>query len=107
MVPLPRAADVMSGLSRRHTPEQVGALIDRTVLLVRHYTRGQGFSPQGSDIEPELARLVVDTVRRAVLNPEQPLACAGPLLDGTPGSFADWTLAEQGLLEVYRTRSRV
>lgn len=102
---LPAAHDVLPLLGGLSIPsEEVDTLLNRAAALMRTYTHGVGFTPEGVALEPDLASIIVASVARALLNPESALSSA-PSFSGCPGTFEEWTTAELRILRSYASRA--
>src|SRR4051812_33511999 len=101
-LPDPRA--VISSLPSSWSGSHAGVakLLDRAAAAARHHTGGSGFNADGSAVEADLADLLVQSVRRALVNPELSLVGEGEAFGLRPGSFADWSYEEYAVLERYR-----
>ncbi|MGO4363432.1 hypothetical protein [Terrabacter sp. RAF57] len=106
MQPLPDPTAVLSSLPSTWDGDHAGVarLLDRSATAARNHTRGSGFTADGALVEADIADVLVQSVRRALVNPELSLVGAGEAFDLRPGSFADWSYTEYAVLERYRTR---
>lgn len=73
--------------------------VRRAALLVRTYTHGRGFDEPGKEVDSELALVIVSSAARALINPAVSLRMSEELLSAMPGSFADWSEGEAGVLD--------
>ena len=88
--------------------ERVAELVEQHLPIVtaqvRSYTRGRGFTENGS-ADANLRAVIVSATARSVSNPTG----SGTLRHGnvthTPGIYAGWTLPELAILHSYRRRS--
>ena len=104
MRPLPTVDEVLARLGTTSALlSHVAGMVEECLRGVRAYTRGSGFDSGGQGLADDLARLVVDSVVRALSNPELPLASSQPAFHATPGAFGEWTHDELRTLERYRT----
>jgi hypothetical protein len=105
MQPLPPPSVVLGLLNREPASDDttVALLLRRAAEAARHHTRGAGFTADGSGVEAEIAEVLVESVRRALMNPELSLVGDGDAFCLRPGSFADWSYTEYAVLERYRT----
>lgn len=82
----------------------VARLLERAATAARHHTGGSGFAPDGTAVDGPIADLLVNSVRRALSNPECSLVGDEGAFSLRPGSFADWSYDEYAVLERYRTQ---
>lgn len=74
------------------------------MAFARAYTRGRGFSADGTTVEDDLAAVVISATARLTTNPAQlEREHAGEYI--AVGSFAGWTLPELAVLHRYRRRT--
>ena len=104
MRPLPEALVFPPEMGDRYPgdPGVAAELLPRAARAARHHTKGAGFSSDGRSVDPEIADVIVSSVRRALLNPELSLVGDEAAFTLRPGSFADWSFAEYAVLEQYR-----
>ncbi|MDN5550872.1 MAG: hypothetical protein L0G54_09175 [Brevibacterium sp.] len=73
--------------------------------LARDYTRGVGFSQDGTEAEPVIVSVVKLATARIASNPTQVKRYQIGEYQETPSTFDGFTLAEQTALNTYRRRS--
>ena len=100
MQPIPPPSAVLRLLDRESACQgtTVALLLRRAAVAARHHTRGARFTTDGSGVEAEIAEVLVESVRRALMNPELSLVGDGDAFCLRPGSFAEYAI-----LERYRT----
>ena len=111
MQPLPgpdpvRALIGSSFLDARPDAAGIGELIGCAARAARAVTGGAGFDRAGTEVDPEIAEILVRSVARSLLNPELSLAESEPPFTGRPGSFPSWSDADFVVLQGYRDRLR-
>ena len=94
-------------------PDDVGEVLEGNATLVvplittmaKAYTRSNGFT--GNVPNEEIAAVITTAAARFVSNPAQVSRSqtAGPFANDTRGFFNGWSLAEQFVLNRYRTRA--
>lgn len=106
MQPLPDPSTIVSNLPTVLAADHVGVsrLLQRAAEAARHHTGGSGFAPDGTAVEGPIADLLVNSVRRALSNPECSLVGDEGAFSLRPGSFTDWSYDEYAVLEGYRTQ---
>ncbi|TSE00661.1 hypothetical protein FOS14_06420 [Skermania sp. ID1734] len=72
-------------------------------VMVKAYTRGNGFDTRGEPND-ELAAVITTATARLVANPEQLDQTIGSV--GVRGAFQGWNLAETFVLNRYRKRAQ-
>lgn len=104
MDPLPDSSAVRAALDpgAYSDPSRVERLLTRATTAAHRHTGGAGFTADGTWVEPEIAAVIVNSVCRALANPELSLVGDEDAFDLRPGSFADWSYAENAVLERYR-----
>jgi hypothetical protein len=104
LCPLPGPGDVPPpAAALTQSEELIRVRISEAAGLARRLTLGGGFSPDGRRVHPQLAKVIIASVTRSLLNPSLPLTLVGPPLSPRPGSFATWTLHELSLMERLRS----
>lgn len=104
MRPLPTVQEVLARLGTTSAPpSDIEGMVEECLRGVRAYTRGSGFDSGGQGLADDLGTLVVDSVVRALSNPELPLVMSQAAFHATPGAFGEWAHDELRTLERFRT----
>lgn len=107
---MPTAADVLAFLGRPGDTTLTGVAenaIPVITVMVKAYTRGNGFDAYGEPDE-DLESVIVTASARMASNPSG-LATdetAGPFSRSIRGAFNGWTLGELAVLNRYRVRAQ-
>lgn len=108
---MPNAADVLAFLGRPGDTALSGVVenaIPIVTVMVKAYTRGNGFDIYGDTDDPDLEAVIVSAAARMASNPTG-LAydeTAGPFSRSIRGAFNGWTLGELAVLNRYRVRAQ-
>jgi hypothetical protein len=80
-------------------------VVPMITTMAKAYTRSHGFF--GNEPNTEIAAVITAAAARFISNPSQisRSQTAGPFADDVRGGFNGWTLAEQFVLNRYRTRA--
>lgn len=107
LLPVPGAPDLVGALVGVPVPEETIALrIAEATTLAQALTGGQGFSPDGARVHPEVAAAITASVVRSLENPSWPLTVVGSPLSSHPGSFDYWSEADLAMMARLRDRGR-
>lgn len=107
MRPLPNVDDVLAQASGVQVSRvEIERLLARSVTLMYAHTRGGGFAADRSKVDSVLARILVASVVRAILNPECALTTVNAPFTAIPGSFGEWTVDELRVLAAYEEHTQ-
>jgi hypothetical protein len=110
-VSAPTVSDLGALLGRTVTPEQGAASLQVVTAMASSYTRGQGFTADGTgDLVPngEIRAVILTASARLLSNASGLLydEAEGPSSISYRSAFQGWTVAESFVLNRYRVRAQ-
>lgn len=91
-------------LGEQVSPTQAEAHLRNATLMVKAYTRDEGFDDSGQPSE-DLQAVIISAAARSIKNPTHVRQEGIGPFSQSPGTLYGWTLAELAILHRYRKRA--